>query len=158
MRFIFHFGEIIDMETVPAHIHARHPLDSGMEMPPDGGLGRFAMALWRRWAMFVCLFLILATGGLAALLSLPPVYTASVSLILGIKGDGAAGDGGAGGSRQGGGVISRDTMQVRSQIDILKSPTAVRKVIADRRLDADPEFNPLLRDDQRGLLGMLGVT
>jgi capsular exopolysaccharide synthesis family protein len=117
----------------------------------DLDIRKLFRTVWRHKFLIAFVTSILVTLGYLYIGSLTPLYTAEAVIVLDIRRadildiDPIVAD-----------RAATDTV-IRSEVDILRSRSLARRVVQELGLMEDPEFNPLLRPQEPGLIERLGT-
>ncbi|HKY19213.1 MAG TPA: Wzz/FepE/Etk N-terminal domain-containing protein [Rhizomicrobium sp.] len=127
--------------TLPIEAPKLIPLET--PAPPRGEdsvrVSHILSVLWRRRAVFLSVFFLIAALGFVILKSLTPAYHATVVLVLSARQDGVVD------MQQPYMNTQPSDPVVRSEIEALRSRTLVDRVIVRANLMQDPEFNRYLQ-------------
>ena len=109
-------------------------------------LGALLNTLWRgKWFIALMAILAVVAGGYYAFVVATPMYRATSVVILEPEQQSFSGLEGL----AGGGGLSGDSIELNSEVQVLRSRTLVGKVVDEMELINDPEFNGLLRAPSR---------
>src|SRR5580693_1014518 len=95
--------------------------------------------LRRRKGLILSTMLVLTVLGAALTFYMRPTYTASSDILLDVRKTTVIDMQAVVGGMQGG-----DTAAIRSEVDVISSPALLERVIAERGLLSNPDFNPAL--------------
>ena len=125
-----------------------------MKLHRDVDLLDIVKMLRQRLLLIGTIVAVLMTAAAVLVLRLPEVYTAEATIVMNSRSNKIA-DLQSLISKPLLGVPAADTSVLRTEMETISSPALIERVIAEKGLIQDPEFDPTLVTTPHGILGML---